>query len=375
MQTNYEWKIGPKNMNNNLHSICSYMAMYPPVIPNHFIRKFSNKNSVILDPFCGRGTTLLEACLLKRRKVIGNDRNPLAVVLSKSKVSVPQKSRIISRLKYLEENCDSQKIVINDVDENIRMLYSDYTLKQIIYLKKELKWKTSIIDNFITTMTLGIMHGKTRGYLSISMPNTFSMSPNYIKNYIRKNSLQKPERNTFDLLMEKLERCYQPCKKRGKVYMQDVRNMSRIKNSSVDLIMTSPPYTRLITYGKFNWIRLWFLGKDGKDVDEKLFRTQSLDKYCDFMSDVLMEFRRVLKPGGKAVLVIGDVKSRDSNEIINLAENVWERCAKPIGFKKFEEIQEDFVGSLKNKNPRVSRIWGEKKGNATNVERFLVIEN
>ena len=34
-----EWKSLPKNMNNKLHTICSYMAMFPPSLPYYFINK------------------------------------------------------------------------------------------------------------------------------------------------------------------------------------------------------------------------------------------------------------------------------------------------------------------------------------------------
>lgn len=373
---NPEWKVFPKNMGNRLHSICSYMAMYPPSIPNHFIRKYSlSKEDTILDPFCGRGTTILEACLLGKEKVIGNDKNPLAVVLSKSKASVPQKGRIISRIKRLQKNYKQDEIDINDIDDKITMIFSDYTLKQLVYLKKELKWKTSNVDNFITAMILGIIHGNSKGYLSLSMPNTFSMSPNYVRKYIKEHRLQKPERNVFKLLPEKLERCYQTSKKKAKIYMQDARNMSRINDSSIDLIITSPPYTRLITYGRFNWIRLWFLGKEGSEIDKKLFVTQSLDKYCDFMKEVLTEFKRVLKTDGKAILVIGDVTKKDSNKVINLAENVWRRCAKPLDFKIDGNIIEDVITDKDNGNPKVSRIWGKTKGEATKIDRILILKN
>ncbi|MBN2331386.1 MAG: site-specific DNA-methyltransferase [Candidatus Aenigmarchaeota archaeon] len=368
-----EWKIYPKNMGNKLHSICSYMAMYPPSIPNYFIDKYSKKGDLVLDPFSGRGTTVLEGCLLER-KAIGNDRNILAAVLSRSKASVPQKGRIISRIKSLKENYKKEEIDTKHVDKKIKMIFGEYTLNQLVYLKKELKWKKSNVDIFITAMVLGIMHGGSKGYLSIQMPNTFSMSPNYVKNYIKEHHLRKPKRDVFRILNEKLERCYQKCSNKGKIYMQDARNMSRIKDSSVDLIVTSPPYTRLITYGTFNWIRLWFLGKDGVEVDKKLFVTQSIDKYCNFMNDVLREFERVLKPEGKAVLVIGDVKKKESTDTINLAESVWERCAKEIGFSKVEDIINDVIYDENNGNPKVSRIWGEKRGNATKVDRILVLK-
>jgi len=367
-----EWKLYPKNMGNKLHSICSYMAMYPPTIPNYFISNYSKIGDTVLDPFSGRGTTILEACLLER-EALGNDRNVLAYVLSKSKASVPQKGRIISRINNLEKNYDPLKIDISYVDKNIKMIFNNYTLKQLVYLKENLKWKMSSVDNFIATMILGIMHGKTRGYLSLSMPNTFSMSPNYVRGYIKNHNLKKPKRDVFKLLQEKLERCYQKSNKRGKVYMQDARNMTRIMDSTVDLIVTSPPYTRLITYGKFNWIRLWFLGKEGAKIDKKLFVTQSLDKYCDFMKDVLTEFKRVLKPSGRAVIVIGDVKKKGSDEIINLAENVWERCARPLGFNQVGDIIDDLIYNEEIGNPKVSRIWGDTKGEATKIDRILVL--
>ena len=74
-----EWKHLPRNMNNQLHTICSYMAMFPPSVPHYFIDNHSSEGDVVLDPFSGRGTTVLEACLMNRN-AIGNDKNPLAYI-------------------------------------------------------------------------------------------------------------------------------------------------------------------------------------------------------------------------------------------------------------------------------------------------------
>ena len=84
------WKLHPKNMGNQLHTICSYMAMFPPSLPSYFIKKYSKENDVVFDPFSGRGTTVLEACLMNRIG-LGNDINPLASLLSKAKANVPHK--------------------------------------------------------------------------------------------------------------------------------------------------------------------------------------------------------------------------------------------------------------------------------------------
>jgi DNA modification methylase len=364
-----EWKKLPKNMNNNLHSLCSYMAMFPPSVPHFFINKYSSEGDVILDPFSGRGTTVLEACFMNR-EAIGNDKNPLAYLLTKAKANVPQKGRILSRINKLEKKYRISKIFVNNEHSNIRMIYSNYTLKQLVFLKENLKWKKSNVDAFIASMILGVMHGNSEGYLSLPMPNTFSMSPNYVKNYIKEHKLKKPKRDVFDILRKKIERCYQKPSVKGKVYNQDVRKMTRIKDNSVDLIVTSPPYTRVIKYGQFNWIRLWFLGETGKEVDRNLFFTESIDKYSIFMKDALNEMKRVLKPGKKATLIIGDVTHRKKDLTYNLAEIVWQNCAKPLGYLLVEPIKADVVSD----DNKVSKIWGDKKGNATKIDRVLIIK-
>ena len=59
----------------------------------------------------------------------------------------------------------------------------------------------------------GIMHGShrrdgTSQYLSISMPNTFSMSPTYVEKFIRENGLVKLDQDVFECLRDKLARLY-----------------------------------------------------------------------------------------------------------------------------------------------------------------------
>jgi site-specific DNA-methyltransferase (adenine-specific) len=155
----------------------------------------------------------------------------------------------------------------------------------------------------------------------------------------------------------------------GKVYLADSRKLGRIEDEAVALSVTSPPYTRVIRYGSFNWIRLWFLGYDAKEVDDDLFCSQSMNNYRQFMEDTLRENWRVLKKGGVAVYVIGDVKKRETDDVDNLAKFVWEECAQKVGFSLLEPIQIDSILD----NTKVSKIWGEKRGNATKIDRVLIM--
>ncbi len=353
--TEPEWKSYPKNMENQLHSLCSYMAMFPASIPNFFINKYSKVGDTVLDPFSGRGTVPLEACFLKRIG-IGNDLNPLAYVLTKAKTNVPNRAWIEGKIDRLEEEYyNTYNSYDNEVPWKIDMLFHDKTLDQLLFLKNKLDWKRRKIDCFLTAMILGIMHGNSKGYLSISMPNTFSMSPNYVKKYIEDNGLEHPKRDVFHLLRSKLERCYQKPLNDGKVYYSDSRKLGWIKDESIDLIVTSPPYTRVIRYGAYNWIRLWFLDKEPKSVDNDLLCTSSTDKYESFMKEFLREMYRVLKDDGKFIMIIGDVRKKNANnEYINLSERVWNNCAKPLSYNLDKTI-EDRISSV-----NISATYGDE---------------
>ena len=363
------WKPYSIRSENRLHTLCSYMAMFPPSIPRYFIEKYSKKGDLVLDPFSGRGTTALEACLLGRIG-IGNDKNPLAFVLTSAKTNVPTKSSIVERLQSLEKEFKKERISIANEEKNIKMIFSAHTLRQLIFLKRSLKWGCDPIDTFITAMVLGIIHGGSKGYLSLQMPNTFSMSPSYVRRYIKEHALKKPKRDVFKVLEDKLKRTYEEQKVRGLALCNDARSLESIPDDSIDLILTSPPYTRTISYGKYNWIRLWFLAKDYREIDKSLFSSQSLEKYTLFMKEFLTECKRLLNSAGHIVIIIGDVKHREKG-IVNLAEIILKDCAEPLGFKKVEEIYEDTLFSDK----KVSRIWGNKRNNVfVKSDRFLVIQ-
>lgn len=74
------------------HRFHSYPARFIPQIPKTFINLFTDENDWVLDPFCGCGTTCVEA-FYKGRNSIGNDFNPLATLISKVKTTLKVKTK------------------------------------------------------------------------------------------------------------------------------------------------------------------------------------------------------------------------------------------------------------------------------------------
>ena len=345
------------------HYMCTYMAMFPPELPHYFIERFTEPGDTVLDPFCGRGTAPVEAAA-QRRHGIGNDLNPLAVVLTRGKLSNPSIEDVLSRLRELEGRYDPEDWSTDEEPDRIQMIYHENTLRQMVYLKSALDWSKPGVDAFIVAVLMGAMHGNSIGFLSLPMPNTFSMGWGYIAGKIKEDPVRWscPDRDSFEVLRVRVNR--QLAKGRltgsGETIFGDVRDLDqKVEHGSVQLLFTSPPYLKVIKYGLYNWIRLWFLTDSGshEEVDETLDDTHALVEYLDFMRDTLTATLPLMDRGrGISCWAIGDVKG------LNLAWAVWHHAASGI------EVEDDDGSVLRYKliaivednipaEQKVTKIW------------------
>jgi DNA modification methylase len=384
------WHAISPRWGHSMHTMCSYHGMFPARLAHYFIHKYSHEGDVILDPFSGRGTTALQA-RMSGRQVIGNDLSPLAYVLTRAKANPPCWLSVLKLVDHLERAFNKGKRKVGDVSADIRMLFHERTLAQLVFIKEYLhsrpmtEWTSEMF--MIAGSLAGIMHGSWRSdgtsqYLSISMPNTFSMSPSYVRKFIAEHGLEKIPQDVFERLRDKLARLYLDSTSGnvGAVFQADAATlMSKgpLKPGSVDLVVTSPPYLQVVNYGTANWIRLWLLGLDEvsrdhgdgrRELNAKLDHKHRYHGFKDFMLRTFKGIERVLKRGGVAVVVIGDVANPGDTEALALAGKVWEDLEENVGLERIEVI-EDYL----KPETKVSRIWGETKGGATNRDCALVL--
>jgi len=380
------WKELPKRWGHPWHSMCSYLAMFPPALPRYFIEQCSRPGDTVLDPFSGRGTVPLEACLAGRVG-IGSDANPLASLLTAAKVRPAGLSRLLARVAELKSQYSRRKVSAQ-ASPDIQMLFDGRrTLPQLLFVRDQLAIR-SACDRFLLATLCGILHGNhpadrdNNRTLSISMPNTFCMSPGYIKRYIVSHRLRKHPSDVFDRLERRLLHLFREGAPGtvGRAEKCDARRISSwVKRESVSLIVTSPPYLRAIRYGKYNWIRLWLLRELVEDVDRRV-RVERSDKrlalsdqlslphYCDFLEASLQQCSRALKPGGYCVVVLGDIRSA-SGEDLNLAKESWSRIKRNVNLQ-LEGLMTDSI----EVSEKVTRIWGNRKGSATKTDRILLLK-
>lgn len=107
-----------------------------------------------------------------------------------------------------------------------------------------------------------------------------------------------------------------------KISQGDARDLKDIKDNTIDLIATHPPYLNIISYGS-------------KAVDGDLSTLSNLEKFCDQIQRIAQECLRVLKPGKYCAILIGDTRRR--RHFVPLAYNVMQRFLK-AGFILKEDI-------------------------------------
>src|SRR3989338_10542455 len=95
------------------HGFHTYPAMMIPHVARRLIRTYGKSAKVILDPFMGSGTALLEATLHDNfEKAYGIDINPLALLISKVKTTPVNPKLLWKEYKQLIEKClDDKKAV------------------------------------------------------------------------------------------------------------------------------------------------------------------------------------------------------------------------------------------------------------------------
>jgi hypothetical protein len=391
-----EWKAQQRLWGHSLHPMCSYLASFPAALAHAFVERYSRPGDVVLDPFSGRGTAPLEA-VVEGRIGVGNDLNPFAHLLTAAKLEPPTQAEartrtVALRLAFASGAAgwlDRARAIQADpatggpvpVPAEVVPAFHERTFAQLLFVQQALDLDVSV-DRFIAAAIAGILHGKTPSYLSTLMPNTFSMAPRYVRDFARRTAFQSPDRDAFDRLDAKLTRLFRdpPPRTTGIALLGDARDAgtragealrARRLPDRARLVLTSPPYLRVLKYGYYNWLRAWFLGFDSKAIDASLDDAHRRAPYLQFLREVLRDLRPALTDDGIAVLVIGDVatdRGRASDEGAGLAERVWEEAARPEGFR-LAGIADDDVHAHR----KVTKLWGREAGRATQVDRMLVL--
>ena len=305
------WRNDGAFVPHNLHRMMSRVGGFPPALARYFIAGYSKPGDVVLDPFCGKGTALLEAVALCRH-AIGGDIAPDAVIVSRAKciaVSIASIANYIEGLK-IDRRCS-----LRFVPPNVALFYSRSTLTELMSVRRQIledmkNRSRRDAATFAAAVMLGLLHGHSKLALSLPCNQAFAMSPNYVRRYVADHRLKKPDRDVRKCLLQRaLELLPAPrVSTEAKIFeapAEDCQAYVKKTVGKVQLIVTSPPYLNRQTYIKDSWLRMWFLGRNRAELAEKTLETGNVVAFVDGLKDAIGAMTRCLDVGGRLVLVCG----------------------------------------------------------------------
>ena len=250
-----------------LNAICPYFTMFPLEHPLRILRRYREAR-VVLDPFCGRGTTLF-AARVRGLRGIGIDVSPVAISISQAKLAWATTEDTLALARQLLRRTPNPDLPSGEFWR--RAFHAD-TLSEICSLREALAHH-SILTNeaaLLRATLLGVLHGpitNTMSYLSNQMPRTFAPKPAYALKFWQKHNLI-PRRVPLMHAVERKLHLLQTCFRRlNPVALQDAILGNAADATTflplspiIDVVITSPPYYGMRTYIADQWLRNWFLG-------------------------------------------------------------------------------------------------------------------
>jgi len=341
------------------HLIHTYPAKLLLNIPYFFIHCSSlvDRNSTILDPFCGSGTVLLESILMGHR-TLGADANPLARLITSVKTTVLDPSKLNQMLLRILEHYEVSNTSFYPQNLiNAEYWYSPRVIEQLgrllfcVQQIKEERYRAFFSVCFsVCTRKLSLADPK------IAVP--VRLNPErYTSNDVRRNKVVN-HLNLLDsieveevfhkvamLNINRMNELYN-CSGLGTLLelSNNAMDLNRIDNNSVDFILTSPPYAGAQKYVRSSSLSIGWLGlnidkslralekenigrehylkeeykrlikvplKSIEGLLQKIFdinplRAHIAANYLCEMYEALKECHRVLKKDSRMILVVGN---------------------------------------------------------------------
>jgi hypothetical protein len=358
------WTAGQRQA-HSIHEV-SYRACFKPQLPEFFIKRLTRPGEAVYDPFMGRGTTPIQSALMGRQPV-GNDTNPLSVLLTRPRLNPPAPDEVARRLDQIHWD------QAGDEDPELRAFYSPRTLRHICALRRWLLERAPLggtpdpVDDWIRMVAINRLTGHSPGFFSVySLPPNQAVSAQSQRKINEKRGQTPPDRDIKQLILKKTAALLSDgpmgSHPPSLLTTQMAKSTPAIRGSSIQLVVTSPPFLDIVQYAGDNWLRSWFAGIDAASVTISHHRTEA--GWQIMVRDTLRELARIVQPGGHVAFEVGEIRGGK----ILLERLVWE-AAEGLPFDRL------FVMVNQQEFTKTANCWGvANNAKGTNTNRIVVLQ-
>lgn len=340
----------------NCREFYSYPATFIPEIPYALIEILSQKGDTVLDPFGGIGTTFMQALLLER-KPYSYDINPVASQVCETlfelfnpHVDLLQiRDRILALYIDYDENVNYTDL-LSESRKELTGWFEERTFNQVAFLilryNQEQNQLMRDVLNLIISSLLVTLSSQNKGWAYIAdnvKPKQEELREKPVFEYYKQSvkrlfavieSQRKLTSDSFDTFYSQVAR-------EKRVFTKSILD-SNLDAESINLIITSPPYPKMIDYVKSQRLVFCYSEKNFKDYTEletgaryRRARKNALLEYETSLSKINKELFEILKTEGFLCVVLPDYDvSDDRKSTIDRVISEYEK----LGLKKVYEI-------------------------------------
>lgn len=342
-----DWDFRVRVVQHEIEGVHPYPAKFIADLPGAFLDVLPVPHGgLVMDPFCGSGTTLAEA---QRRghETLGVDLNPIACLMARVKTSALPEGVLQSANAIVQQMNDDRAV-------------------RIPLIPNLSHWFKPAIQDALARLTQAIELAREdhRDFLRLAASSIIVRVSNQESDTryaaISKGVNATDVRDAFKKSCEKLHaaltaRSYPLLS--SSVVEGDLLKLDLDRYAEqVGVIITSPPYPNAYEYWLYHKYRMWWLGHNPLDVKEKEIGARAhffkknrhtSQTFVDQMREAFSRFDKILMPGGWICFVVG--RSIIHGEAIDNAQIV-EDAGMAVGFESVYRGTRNVLGSRKSFN-------------------------
>ena len=417
-----EWAFnaaGRSETNYITHGYHRYPAKFIPNLVQKLIDDYTEVGDMVVDPFGGCGTTLVEAKVRGRRSH-GFDINPVAKLITQTKIAPIKPKSLEKTLAKFQKDYEATKAIAPEIHfERLRYWFGETELAELnrIYVCIK-KIKNQQIRRFYLCAFSHILKNSSRWLMKSIKPTVdkekdptapITMFAQHLRFMTKRNE------QFYDMLAEKGF-----LKVSAKMRIANSTKHLPLTDESVDLIVTSPPYVTSYEYADLHQLSLLWFGNDkrlfkkwgnhmqdfndfrkkfigtsirknthAEDVSSELGTSivealsqkdmgtaRSAAHYFSDMNKSFTEMYRLLKPGKHACIIIGNTEIQGVS--VSNAEVASEQMKK-IGFIPVTVIKREVANKMitpwrDSQDGRFTGLTNPNKKRAYQYEYIVVMQ-
>jgi hypothetical protein len=319
---NLNWRerdLPQKRRTKHVHGLHPYLGKFIPQLAEVFLRKYFTPGQTVLDPFCGSGTTLIQANELGMN-VIGYDVSAFNVLLCRVKTARYNLARarqealdILEKVRVATQSSIYPSTLRMD-DPYLNQWFAPHALRELLTYRHLIETEGyEYPDMLRIILSRSARSARLTTHFDLDFPTRPQTEPYWCYKHSRvcqptMEAFKFITRYSMDTLRRMEERAASRTDATVTVHHADSRD---VVFPPIDGAMTSPPYVGLIDYHEQHAYAYHLLGLEDRRDNEigPAANGSSREARLQYQGDIAAVFRRVsdsMPTGGRMIVVAGD---------------------------------------------------------------------